>query len=167
MPEAPFPTSWTYTATKSATIVPAPDFITATPIGAVLPWSMAVNESCTGEACTYTSVIRPLIPESVLGEVPESTWVVDGAEWFLDVTWFSTQSFYGDGTVCAIRNRDVFELTVTKEVIGGRSVPTAFVGTWVQAVALDLEASTGNVAFYCGEFWEVVDEWSLVGVAAG
>ncbi len=163
----PFPTLWSYTATKTASIVPAPEFITATPIGAQLPWAFTVSEACDGDACSYATVIDLVFPQGVVGEVPETTWVVDGAEWSLDANYQSVQSSYGDGTVCVIHNRDLFELTVTEEVIGGQSVPTAFVGTWLQASNLDLGASTGNVAFYCGEFWEVVDEWSLVGVAAG
>lgn len=43
------------------------------------------------------------------------------------------------------------------EVIEGRSVATAFVGTWVQI----------NKSDSCrGEPWKIEDEWSLVGVAA-
>lgn len=83
------PASWNFTATKTESVKPAPDFITATPIGAGLPWSVAVAESCNGGACSYTSEIRPLLPEVVIGEVPVATWVVDGPEWSLDATWAS------------------------------------------------------------------------------
>ncbi len=161
----PFPTSWTYTATKTASIVPAPDFITPTPVGAVLPWAFNLTETCQQQVCTYVTAISPLIPDPLFPAPPETTWVVVDTGWSLDVTYLSGQSSYGDGTICAIRNHDTFDLTVTNEVINGRSIPTAFTGTWVQSSSLDLGASTGNVDFYCGDFWEVVDEWSLVGVA--
>ena len=142
-----FPARWDFTATKTATIVPAPDFITATPIGAVLPWSVTVTESCNGDACTYSSVIQPLLPEVVEGEVPEATWVVDGPEWSLDVTW---------AVAGCIEHRWTYRFTVTEaELIEGRSVATAFVGTWVQADSGD-----------CLGSWELVDEWSVVGTAA-
>jgi len=162
-----FPVGWNFTATKTAAIVPAPDFISATPIGAVLPWSVAVTESCTSDDCTYTSVIRPLIPEVVSGEVPEATWVVGGAEWSLDAIWLSGQSSFGDGTVCLIEKHWTYQFTVTEaEVIEGRSVATAIEGTWIQRDKLDLAASTGDLSL-CGDPWELADEWSVVGVAAG
>ena len=121
-----------------------------------------MTETCQQDSCTYVTVINPLVPESVFDEIPEATWLVSNAEWSLDVTWLSTQSFYGDGTICLIRNHHIFELTVTDEVDDGRSIPTAFTGTWVQALSLDLAASSGDLAV-CGEPWEVVDEWSLLG----
>lgn len=160
----PFPTSWTYTATKTASIVPAPDFMTLTPVGAVLSWAFNVTETCQQEVCTYVTVIDLLMPDPLFPAIPETTWVVIDTGWSLDVTHLSAQSSYGDGTICAIRNHDTFELTVTNEVIDGRSIPTAFTGTWIQASSLDLGASSGNIDLYCGEPWEVVDEWSLVGV---
>lgn len=163
---APFPTSWPYTATKTASIVPAPDFMTPTPVGAVLSWAFNVTETCQQQVCTYVTAINPLIPDPLFPAPPETTWVVADTGWSLDVTYHSAQSFYDDGTICAIRNYDTFELTVTNEVINGRSIPTAFTGTWVQSITLDLGASSGNIGLYCGEPWEVVDEWSLVGVAA-
>ncbi len=161
-----FPVGWNFTATKTAVIVPAPDFISATPIGAVLPWSVEVTESCTGDDCTYTSVVRPLIPEVVSGEVPEATWVVEGADWSLDAVWFSTQSSFGE-TVCLIEKHWTYQFTVTEaEVIEGRSVATAISGTWIQRDKLDLAASTGDLSF-CGEPWELADEWSVVGIGTG
>ncbi len=162
----PFPTSWPYTATKTASIVPAPDFMTPTPVGAVLPWAFNVTETCQQQVCTYVTAINPLIPDPLFPAPPETTWVVADTGWSLDVTYLSTQSSYGDGTICAIRNHDTFELTVSNEVINGRSIPTAFTGTWVQSTTLDLGASSGNIDLYCGAPWEVVDEWSLVGVTA-
>jgi hypothetical protein len=157
-----FPSAWNMTATKTATIVPAPEFISATPIGAVLPWSVAVSETCSGTACTYASTVRPLIPEVVFGEVPEAVWVVDGARWTLDARWFSGQSSF-DGTVCLIEDHWTYEFTVIEaELIDGRSVATAFEGTWVQRTRLDLSASTGDLSF-CGEPWELADEWSVSG----
>ncbi len=151
---AAFPPAWNFTATKTKIIDPAPEFITASPIGAVLPWSVPVAESCVGDACTYTSVIRPLIPESVLGEVPEATWVVEGAEWSLDVTWPS------NGPECVIEKHWIYRFTVTEaEVIDGRSVATAFAGTWTQTETV----SSCDVA----DPWRIEDEWSLVGTAAG
>jgi len=161
---APFPTSWPYTATKTASIAPAPDFMTPIPVGAVLSWAFNVTETCQQEVCTYVTVIDLLMPDPLFPTIPETTWVVIDTGWSLDVTYLSTQSAYDDGTICAIRNHDTFELTVTNEIIDGRSIPTAFTGTWVQASSLDLGASSGNIDFYCGEPWEVVDEWSLVGV---
>ena len=162
-PIVSFPTRWSYTATKSAVIVPAPDFITPTPIGTALPWAFDLIETCE-EACSYATVIYPLIPEALLGDVPEATWVVDGAEWSLDATYQTIQSHNADGTVCVIRNHDVFELTVTG--LNDQSLPATFTGSWTQATGLDLEASTGDTASYCGEVWEVVDEWTVEGVAA-
>ncbi len=158
--DVPFPTSWPYTATKTASIVPAPDFMTPTPVGAVLSWAFNVTESCQQEVCTYVTVIDVLMPDPLFPAPPETTWVVVDTGWSLDVTYLSTQSAYDDGTTCVIRHHDTFELTVTNE----GSIPTAFTGTWVQASSLDLGASSGNIDLYCGEPWEVVDEWSLVGV---
>jgi len=164
--DTPFPTSWPYTATKTASIVPAPDFMTPIPVGAVLAWAFNVTETCQQEVCTYVTVIDLLMPDPLFPTIPQTTWVVIDTGWSLDVTYLSTQSAYDDGTICAIRNHDTFELTVTNEVIDGRSIPTAFTGTWMQASSLDPGASSGNIDFYCGEPWEVVDEWSLVGVTS-
>ena len=91
---------------------------------------------------------QPLLPEVVEGEVPEATWVVDAAEWSLAVTWAEAG---------CIENHWTYRFTVTAaELIAGRSVATAFVGTWVQANSGD-----------CLGSWELVDEWSLVGSASG
>ena len=160
-PGVSFPSTWSYTATKTASIVPAPDFMTPTPIGVAIPWRFDLVEDCTGSMCTYSTVIFPLIPESVFGEIPAVEWEVDGSDWTLDVTYQTVQSSFGD-TVCVIENHEVFELTVTETGADG-TVPAAFAGTWLQGVSLDLAASTGDVADYCGEPWSLVDEWSLVG----
>ena len=128
---------------------------------AVLSSAFNVNESCQQEACSYVTVLDLLMPDPLFPAPPEAHWVND-TEWYLDVTYFSTQSAYDDGTICAIRNNDMFELTVTNE----GSIPTGFTGTWVQESSLDLLASSGNIDLYCGEPWEIVDEWSLVGVTS-
>jgi len=159
--DVPFPTSWPYTATKTASIVPAPDFMTPTPVGAVLSSAFNVTESCQQEVCSYVTVIDLLMPDPFFPAPPETTWVVNDTGWSLDVTYLSTQSTYGDGTTCVIRHHDTFELTVTEE----GSIPTAFTGTWMQATSADLGASSGNIDLYC-EPWEIVDEWSVVGVTA-
>ncbi len=136
---AVFPARLNFTATKSATIVPAPESISATPIGAMLPRTLAVTETCVGDPCTYTSTVESLIPEALIGEVPEATWVVDGPQWTLDVTWLSRQSSFGEGTVCTIEDHWTYQFTVTEaELVEGRSAATAFEGTWVQRIRLDL-----------------------------
>jgi hypothetical protein len=85
--------------------------------------------------------------------IPEATWVVNGPEWTLDVTWSSGVP------ECTIEDHWTYTFKVTEaEVIDGRSVATAFTGTWVQI----------NKSDSCrGDSWELEDKWSLVGVAAG
>jgi hypothetical protein len=163
-PAAPFPTTWSYTATKTRDIVPAPDFITPTPVGAELPWLLEVTERCSGERCSYATVYYPLVPEALLGDVPETAWVIDGTSWTLDVTYQTVQSRNADGTVCVIQNRELFELAVTGT--DGAANPTTFEGTWTQEIGLDLAASTGDVEAYCGDTWQVIDEWSLEGTTS-
>ena len=162
-----FPERWDYTAVKTADVIPPPDFLDVASIGTVLPWSVGMTENCVGDACTYASVIWPFLPESVIGEVPEATWAVDGREWSLDVNWPSTQSFLGEETVCVIENRWTYEFTVIEaEMIEGRPVASAIVGTWVVAARLDLEASRGDLSF-CGASWEYADEWSVGATTGG
>ena len=162
---APFPSLWVYTVTKTADIVGPPDFLSVAENGTELEWYVEVTETCNGAVCTYASVVQPLDPRNVSGEIPEATWVVDGPEWSLDVTWAALpQADYGDGTVCAIEDGWTYRFTVTEAEIGGREIPTAFVGTWEQATRLDLGASTGDLSA-CGAPWEHVGEWSVVGIA--
>ncbi len=132
---------------------------------AELVWAFNLTEACSGDACSYVTVIDLMFPGGVVGEIPEATWVVDGSEWSLDVTWHSGQSTYSDGTTCVIRNHEVFTLIVIEEIIGGRSTPASFEGIWLQAAELDLGASTGDLAL-CGDAWEYADEWSVAGVAS-
>ena len=165
-PAVPFPTRWAFTATKTAEIVPTPAFMGGTAIGAELPWGFDVSEACAGDSCTYSTVVRPLIPDEAQSDVPSVEWLIDDTSWTLDVFWHSNQSTYGDGTSCAIENHWTYELTVTASAPdGGAATPSHFEGTWTQGGRLDLAASTGNVGIYCGEEWEIIDQWAIVGDA--
>ena len=162
---AAFPGLWVYTVTKTADLVGPPEFLSVAPVGTELEWYVPVTETCSGAECTYTSVVRALEPLNVSGEIPEETWVINGPEWSLDVTWAGVpQADYGDGTVCAIEAGWRYKLTVTEAEVGGRSIPTSFVGTWEQSTRLDLEQSSGDLSA-CGAPWEHVGGWSVAGSA--
>lgn len=157
-----FPDRWNYTAVKTANLIPAPSFLGVAPIGSVLPWNIDMSGICDGDDCTFTSVIRPFIPESTIGEIPRATWVVDGPHWTLDVRWPSTQSTFGEETVCVVENHWLYELTVTEaEISSGRAIASAVIGTWTIEAKLDLGASSGDVSF-CGAYWDYAEAWSVV-----
>ena len=147
----PFPNLWLFTATKTADLVLIPDTMDAGDVGIQLDLYVFVTESCSGDVCTYTSVVEPLDRFTPLvGTVPEATWVVEGPEWSLDAMWQADPDFVQD-------YHYTYEFTVTDtRLVDGRTVPAAFTGTWTQASSGPDEA-TG---------WEHVAEWSVVGTVA-
>jgi len=147
----PFPNLWLFTATKTADLVVIPDLGQPSDVGIQLDLYVLVTESCSGDTCTYTSVIEPLdrFTPPVGGTVPEATWVVDGPEWSIDAMWQANPDFVQD-------HHYTYEFTVTDtRLVDGRTVPAAFTGTWTQA-------SSGPDA---ADGWVYVAEWSVVGTA--
>jgi len=149
-PVALFPNLWLFTATKTGDLVRVPDSMDTGAVGIQLDLYVMVTETCSGDACTYTSVVERLDRfTTLIGAIPEATWVVDGPDWSLDAEWQANPD-------CVEDHRFTYEFVVTDpQLIGERTVPAAFTGTWTQAARSE-----------CNGGWEHVAEWSLVGTAA-
>jgi len=165
----PFAFLWSYTATKTADIVPPPEFLTMDPIGTVFPGILVVDQICEGDICRHESTYdleRTFLDQAEVGERSAAVWEKDGATWTVEMEAHTMQADYGNGEICVILSTQAWEVTVTEAVlVGDQWVASAFIGILRQGDSLDLAASTAGPDI-CGE-WQAVDEWSLEGVAVG
>jgi hypothetical protein len=162
---AELPGTLTFTATKTATVVPPPEPLQPAPVGRSFTSTMPIVASCTGGKCTYTSKFNTG-PGLVRGPVPDVAWTHDGTHWRVTLT-APLLSNSTNGADCVYQYTDTFDLVVTSfGQRGAQTVATGFTGTLRREGRMDPVLSKPGIDAKSCLPYQSVDDYAVTATGA-
>jgi hypothetical protein len=161
------PGDMAWVAHLTQVIAPPPAPIQPLTVGHEFRGTLAIEESCTGSACTYTTVFDLGVAPHPVGEVPAIAWVQDGANWHLDSYANVLSASYGAGLDCVYLRKQTWDLTSTEATWDGeRWMVAAWEGTLLIDTQMNAELSQGAIARKLCPGYQDVSAWDATAAPA-